>query len=235
MIWTVKISCISGPHLDGDCVRFIELDEKACLYDLHVAIQDAVQFDDEFPFYFYHAASPAGKKTCVPEGIVPDEEMDTDVYEDELLADALKTTGRRHLFYAFNPGEEWIFEVKKEGKAKKPSPHEFYPLVRDDLSVGNSPVQYGGMDDFADAEEGRVFREEARHRASDILDYDFNPDDEDGSDDSSEIEGMFGGRGDEDDDDGDEDPYGRYDDDDDGDRDDGYGYGGRGDDDDDSW
>ena len=41
MILTLTIDCVRGTYLKEQCIRVIEMDEKACLYDLHDAIQDA--------------------------------------------------------------------------------------------------------------------------------------------------------------------------------------------------
>jgi hypothetical protein len=57
MIFTLTIHCVSGAYLRESCTRVIEIDEKACLYDLHDAIQDAVEFGRDHPFEFFLANS----------------------------------------------------------------------------------------------------------------------------------------------------------------------------------
>lgn len=161
MIWTLKITCVSGPYHDGECVRYIDVDEEASLYDVHIAIQDAVHFDDEFEFAYFQGTSPNGKRVYHPEGVNPDEGVDTDLYEEEPLATALDCEGRRHLYYLFNLEDEWIFEVRKERGEKEPDPGEFYPLILDEAGIGPDPMQYGNdLDDFADADDA------AEHRAA---------------------------------------------------------------------
>ncbi len=191
MIWTLKVTCVAGPYHDGECIRHVEIDEGSNLYDLHVAIQDAVHFDDECDFAYFWSASPGGKRIYIPEGVDPEEGVDSDLYEDVPLADGLATEGRQRLFYLFDLDEEWIFEIRKERGEKTPSPHEFYPLVRDDLGTGPDPLQYGNdLDDFVEAEEAAEIKSgRSRHRASD----EEGPDEDD-----LDIRSMFGRFGDDD-------------------------------------
>ncbi len=194
MIWTLKITCSAGPYRDTECVRYIELDEDASLYDLHAAIQEAVHFDDEFDFVFFHATSPRDRRTLLPLGAEDGSPIDTDAYEDVRIAQSLPKSPRQRLFYLFNPGVNWIFEIRREAGVKQPSPHEFYPLVRDERSVGPDPMQYGNaLHDFADAEEAAEHREllRASARAFD------EGDEYDEEDEAPDIRCAFGPRGEE--------------------------------------
>ena len=59
----MAIDCVWGAYLKEPCIRVIEIDEEACLYDLHDAIQDAVKFGWDHPFEFFlaNSASPYAK------------------------------------------------------------------------------------------------------------------------------------------------------------------------------
>src|SRR5256884_1253340 len=54
----------SSDLFKGECIRAIEIDEEACLYDLHEAIQDSVSFGRDHPFAFFlaNSASPFARK-----------------------------------------------------------------------------------------------------------------------------------------------------------------------------
>jgi len=234
MLWTVRVTCISGPHYDTECIRFIEIEPAASLYDLHVAIQDAVHFDDLLDFTLFRATSPGGKREYIPEGLDPRDDYDIDLYEDLNLAEALECEGRERLFYVYDVDNEWLFEISKEPVNKEADPSEYYPLVLEEVGIGPDPLQYGvPLDDFADDDEA------AEHRAmhlrqvySDYLDSDLEEgeDDEDEDDeDTGEYRQIFNSLFNIDEDDDDED-----DDDDDYD----YGFGNDdedGDDDDEEW
>ena len=65
MIITLKVECIWGLHLEEDCVRVIEIDFRASLNDLHDAIQDAVDFDDDHLFEFFAGRTPGSAGLCM--------------------------------------------------------------------------------------------------------------------------------------------------------------------------
>jgi len=90
-IWTLKVSLVSGPGFNGEeCTRFIEVEDSANLYDLHVAIMDAIHFEDDQPFAFFHAGRTPSRRSYIPKGVNPDSgEVDSDIYEDILIGEAL--------------------------------------------------------------------------------------------------------------------------------------------------
>jgi hypothetical protein len=152
----LRVECVAGPWLDEKCARFIAVPMEASLYDLHLAILDSVEFDEDFPFHFFTALAPEGARRLVPEdadGNVEPEEIDPDVYEDILVLENTKST-KHFLFYAIGSNyEDWIFRVQQIGE-EAAVPEEFYPLVLDDRSEGPNPEQYGsGFDDFAEKSE----------------------------------------------------------------------------------
>jgi len=164
MIWTLKVTCVDGPYFDGECIRVVEIDETANLYDLHVAIQEAMEFDDEFSFAYFHAVNKTGKRFYFPEGMEPEEGVDTDLYEDIPLSAAFDVK-KKGFFYLFNFDEEWLFHIEKEKGSKKPKAGEFYPVVIEAKSVGTLPMQYdNSVNDFADPEEAAEYRAERLHQ-----------------------------------------------------------------------
>ena len=164
MIWTLKVTCVDGPCFDGECVRVVEIEDTANLYDVHAAIQEVMEFDDEFQFTYFHAVNKTGKRFYFPEGVDPEEGVDTDMYEDIPLAAAFDVK-KKALFYLFNFDEEWLFQIEKEKGSKQPQKDEFYPVVVEEKSVGALPMQYdNSANDFADPEEAAEYRAERLHR-----------------------------------------------------------------------
>ena len=76
MIWTLRIECVWGWHLEEECVRVIEIDSESSLDDLHNAIQDAVDFDRDHPFEFTAGRSRRNRKVVF--GTTDDWEDDFD-------------------------------------------------------------------------------------------------------------------------------------------------------------
>ena len=211
MIWTLKVTCVDGPNFDKECIRVIEIEDTASLYDVHAAIQEAMEFDDEFPFTYFHAVNKTGKRFYFPEGVDPEDGVDTDMYEDIPLS-AVFGVKKKELFYLFNFDEEWLFRIEREKGSKEPKEGEFYPVVVEAKSVGSLPMQYdNSANDFADSEEAAEFRAERLHQRE--LE-------EEGEEEDEDERGYFGGG---DDDDEDEDEFDDGDDLDDEEEEDGFG------------
>ena len=199
-VFRVRVSCADGPWWDGEeCVRFIEMAERSNLYDLHVAVQAAVDFDEEGPFYFFLAEDcDTEEREMLPPSLPVDpakEEIDDDVYEELKVLPNLPRTGLRRLFYAFKSEDgDWFFEVRHTGVSAAAKPGEFYPLPVESLSVGPNPTEYGhDFDDYA--EDPDAFRPPDRGGAPD--DDEENPygdgDDGDGDDGDGGDDGFGGG------------------------------------------
>ena len=207
-IHTLRVECVSGPWLDEKCVRFIDVPATVSLYDLHIAILDSVEFDEDFPFHFFMAIAPEAAHQLLPEyaeDISPDE-IDPDVYEEMPVFDYATQAGAKNcLFYAFGSDyDDWVFKVLYIEQAVA-DPDEFYPLVLESRSEGPNPEQYGsGFDDFAESRS--EFTPSMRGSGS----GDDLSDDEDDGDELS----FFGGR-DDDDEDGEDDFFNDDDDSDD--------------------
>ncbi len=212
MIHRLRVTCVSGPWLDDECVRFIDLPDGANLYDLHLAIQDSVLFDDEYPFYYFTGISLRATGKTIPEGFDPElDEIDTDVYEDIAAMDFIKAGSKESLFYVFmSEGDDWHFRIQHTGKDFAPVKGEEYPLVQDQIAQGPNPEQYGsGFDDFAEDEDH--FRPMRGGHEFD----DGDGEEESPFTDEEDEEGDFGFRFDDEEDEDYEDDYDRDDDEDD--------------------
>ena len=53
MIWMLKVELLFGAYAEEECIRVIEIDSSSTLEDLHLAIQDAVDFDNDHLCEFY--------------------------------------------------------------------------------------------------------------------------------------------------------------------------------------
>jgi len=144
MILKLCVECVSRYYLKEPSIRVIEIHDHASLYKLHTAIQDAVDFDCDHPFGFYiaNSASPFAEKRWIgrnerwerAEAIMMHTEL-KDIYP----------LGRKKLYYLFDFGDMWTFEIRKARGAKIPEEGITYPRVIE--SVGPNPQQYPGWDD----------------------------------------------------------------------------------------
>lgn len=139
MIIKLKIECVRGWRLKEKCVRIVAMDDAATLLDLHDMIQDAVDFDRDHPFDFYLANSGAYLAERTP--VVPDiedwEEM-ADVFGTIHLRD-LWPMGRKKLYYRFDFGDNWIFEIRKLRALKSDVDLQPRQILE---RIGPNPEQY---------------------------------------------------------------------------------------------
>ncbi len=136
MIITLKITLIRGMYCKGDWSANIELDESATLEDLHDAIQDAVDFENDHLYCFFLSRT--------------DRSRSREFFDDEnglifskTLKDLFPLPNKQCLFYLFDWGDEWVFKISSSRKR----PHEpvkrvKYPRVESESGI--KPVQYPG-------------------------------------------------------------------------------------------
>jgi hypothetical protein len=139
MIWTLKVTLCGGIYSTGKCVRVIEIDSAATLEDLHLAIQDAVDFDNDHLYEFYYARTERSHDR------VRFDDGNGELFS-RTVASMFPPPKDRKLFYLFDYGDSWRFRVEKARTA----PHE--PLVgvkypRLVESTGDNPEQYPDADD----------------------------------------------------------------------------------------
>jgi len=139
MIFTLTIECVRGAYLKESCLRAIEIDEKASLYDLHDAIQNAVEFGRDHPFEFFlaNSSSPWTKKQWLTE---KDEWEDKEDDFCRIRLIDIWPTGRKKLYYLFDFGDKWTFEIRRKRGSKEPEHGVKYPrLIK---AIGPNPEQY---------------------------------------------------------------------------------------------
>ena len=134
----LKVECVRGTYLRDDCVRVIAMDDTASLLDLHEVIQDAVSFGRDHPFEFYTAnsGSPYARKNWIT--LAEDWDEKVDAFRDTQLKD-IWPLGRKKLYYWFDFGDAWIFEIRKMRSTKADASLDT-PRVLE--RIGPDPEQY---------------------------------------------------------------------------------------------
>lgn len=145
MIITLRIECVSGCYLEDECIRVVEINDTASLDCLHEVIQDAVDFGRDHPFAFYTAnsSSPWAQKNYLLDS--DDLERGHAKWIDIHLVDIFPL-GRRKLYYLFDFGDKWLFEVRKSRGSKAPVAGVEYPRVVE--AIGPNPQQYPSAEDW---------------------------------------------------------------------------------------
>lgn len=115
-----------------NCIRVIRMNLEDSLYDLHMAIQRAVSFDNDHLFSFTVGHGMMKKLYTLPEAINRNTECTVDICLGELELRKGQT-----FTYLFDFGDQWQFDIKvmeiREGTVEKPE------LIK---AVGDAPEQY---------------------------------------------------------------------------------------------
>jgi hypothetical protein len=110
--------------------RTIEVKENFTLRKLHRYIQEIVDFDDDHLYEFYLGRNPRNNMHTVS--------------NDTGLNQIYPSNGLK-LYYLFDFGDCWLFEIRKSRKKKQAVGNQKYPAVIE--SHGNNPEQYPEYED----------------------------------------------------------------------------------------
>jgi hypothetical protein len=139
MITTIKVKLVRGMYCEGDWEVSIELAESTTLVELHYAIQDAVNFDNDHSFSFFTSRSLQSRSR----DYLHDDE---NLVHKNTLRDIFPLPPKRSFFYLFDWGDEWIFKISPTRKRPhEPVAGQAYPRVISES--GTKPVQYPDLDD----------------------------------------------------------------------------------------
>jgi len=118
---------ISFPYDEEDIPwsKIIEVNEDFTLLKLHKYIQKLVEFDDDHLFEFYVEKNPRNLRSSVSKRLKLNE-----IYP-------LKGV---KLFYLFDFGDSWVFQITKSRKKIIENKATTYPLLIE--STGINPEQY---------------------------------------------------------------------------------------------
>jgi hypothetical protein len=133
-IFALKVSLIFGLYATSKWQGVIEIDSSSTLEDIHFAIQSALRFDSDHLYEFYCARTVRSRKRII--------------YDDENGALYSKTIEslfplpkNQRLFYLFDYGDCWTFQVAKVPAPKVPPDSKaVYPRLAYETS--KKPKQY---------------------------------------------------------------------------------------------
>ncbi|WP_417616257.1 IS1096 element passenger TnpR family protein [Oceanisphaera sp.] len=143
MIITLSIQLASGMYAEADWGCELEIEENSTLHDLHDAIQQAVDFDNDHLYSFFISRREFGSERIHFDG----EEFSL----DDRITSLFPLPKGKKLFYWFDFGDDWIFQVSKSRKKpREPQPDRHYPFVT--AETGTRPEQYKDYDPEAEDE-----------------------------------------------------------------------------------
>ena len=141
-IWTLRLK---QPQAISECVRVMEIESGASFLQLHEAIQEAVDFDNDHLFRFYlgkhpdqHAYTIGGEPSW--NGYNP-----VNRYRQISLSSIWPLPKGYNLYYLFDFGDNWVFQINKTRHKDKVAQSEVkYPRVIE--AKGKNPVQYSYLE-----------------------------------------------------------------------------------------
>lgn len=123
--------------LDKNCYRVIEIGGNDSFDDLHDAIQEAFDFDDDHLYVFFmdNRRWSSEEESC----FWSPHYQDIGIFADEKLIGQVGLIEGRKFMYLFDFGDEWIFEITVERILTDKKEPEEVSLI---LSKGEAPKQY---------------------------------------------------------------------------------------------
>ena len=141
-ILTLKIALSGWRAGEQSWSAVIEVSEETTLADLHCIIQQLVNFDDDHLHEFYAGRHWRNHKVQFGEPASPFEANDA---EDIRLSAVFPLEKKHNLYYHFDFGDDWIFEIKCRAGRKPMARRAKYPRIVE--KSGRRPRQYGGNGD----------------------------------------------------------------------------------------
>lgn len=143
VVLTQKTTLIHGPYAIDKWEAVFEIHAGALLEDLHSFIQNTLAFDDDHPYGFFIARTENSRERQT----FDDENGGLSLY-DTSIGNLYPLPDKRHLYYLFDYGDNWLFKITKTTKtALEPIPDVEYPrLMRES---GTRPSQYPSEDEDA--------------------------------------------------------------------------------------
>jgi hypothetical protein len=134
MIWTLNVELLFGTYAKEGWNGLIEIESSATLEDLHFAIIDAVNFENDHLYEFYVSRTERSRNR-----LRFDEESGK-IYNTTLESLYPLEKGRK-LYYLFDYGDHWLFKITKSRKSpQEPKIDIKYPRLLSE--TGKAPVQY---------------------------------------------------------------------------------------------
>ncbi|MGZ3158706.1 MAG: IS1096 element passenger TnpR family protein [Burkholderiaceae bacterium] len=122
------MECVRGAYLEEDFLRVIEVSSEMRLSELHLLIKDLIGFSDGQLDDCFMATRLRGKKIrFMPSNGHPDVTSLADMSLS--LAEIFPAGSRKRLFYSFDFGDNWIFEIKKTAETRQPVENAHYPRI----------------------------------------------------------------------------------------------------------
>ena len=139
MIYTINLKLLSKAHENEAWSCSIEIPSDFSLEELHLIIQNALEFDDDHLYEYSISNSARGKHV---KKIVCDS---NEIHETTIESFFNNLDGKK-VFYLFDYGDNWLFQLSRSRKKPFLAAVDInYPRVA--LETGVKPIQYPDWDE----------------------------------------------------------------------------------------
>lgn len=134
---SLKVDLIRGAYLEDPFSFELQILTSSTLHDLHRLILDAVGFDCDHLFYFYASRTSTSRNKL---SFTEDEYLDEGMYSDVLLSTVYPLPDKLKLYYLFDFGDHWLFQISRTKEKPAYNASLIYPRAFN--FSGIKPCQY---------------------------------------------------------------------------------------------
>lgn len=150
-IFTLSIECVGGRYLNEQYQFVTEAPVELTMGDLASHILNVVDFEGDHLAEFYLANGPRGRKTWLtPNGNW--DEADSARVTDIPLSAVFPLPKNKRLYFFYDFGASWCFQIAKRGKETNRQPEIEYPCVVSE--TGLKPNEFGDDEEWEGDDEG---------------------------------------------------------------------------------
>ena len=137
MIYTLKIKCVWGIYLQEPFERIVEIESGTTLDEMHEVMQSLTNFDNDHCYDFFTGKTHRDSRNSLGQ----DGEFSTasKKLKKIKLADVFPLPSGHYLFYWFDFGDDWKFQISLKKQSEKQAGIR-YPRVT--AEKGPQPIQY---------------------------------------------------------------------------------------------
>ncbi len=138
MIFTLDVKLSGWRRATDSWSARVEVTEDTTLSELHDTILRFVGFDNDHLHAFYAGRNWRNRKVTF--GEPADTPFGLNEFEEVPLGEVFPLPKRYKLFYHFDFGDDWLFEISRRPNAKQADQSTKYPQLLQE--TGRRPIQY---------------------------------------------------------------------------------------------
>lgn len=149
-VYELRIECVGGAYWENTYWFTVEVPSTISLTGLSSLILSSTKFSNDHGYEFYSGRNHRNKKVSYPAHSddyfsLPEIEDNPFELDTILLKDIYPLPKSCKLYYMFDYGDSWIFEIRKSRKKIEIIKNRNYPYFK--TVTGKSPQQYPDHDE----------------------------------------------------------------------------------------